>query len=233
MLERLVTLVSELQTYPSYSLDRVRREAISWGGDTLLHPSGRNLYAVLRNWRSAPRQFSGNFEWVLRHLKLAFPDVVDNVEFPANGTDVHGILYLRDARNEQHSLPLHRASDGVLVGLLHLTAVAGVSPGGLVALDELENQLHPHAIRVILAAIRELAEERTLTVILTTHSPVVMNTFRETPEQFFILGKNLPRQPLALTEQHDEDALLQVQPGEFYDRLDFAAPDLRPGSGEQ
>ena len=226
LLAGLIRLLKNIRFYPSYNLEGVRRESVTWQGDGYLHPSGKNLYGVLRNWRSAPRQYSESFSWVLHHLKRAFPDVVDNIEFPSNGDGVNGTLYLKGVSDIRSNLALHRASDGILIGLLHLTAVAGMPTGGLIALDEMENQLHPHAIRMLLAAIRQRAEDHGFRVLLTTHSPVVMNEFRDEPEQLFILARDLEKMPLALTEARSEDALLQVQLGELYSRLDFAAPDL-------
>ena len=100
----------------------------------------------------------------------------------------------------------------------------------MIAFDEFENQLHPFAIRSLLRALRERAEERDLTIIMTTHSPVVMNEFRECPENLYVLTGGQEAQPVALDDLFDEDALLQVRLGELYDQLDFAAPGWSPRS---
>jgi len=113
-----------------------------------------------------------------------------------------------------------------LTGLLQLTAVAGARSGAIIAFDEMENQLHPHAIRSLLNSMRMQAKERNLTIIVTTHSPVVMNTFRDNPEQFFVLQQNTDTLPVLLSDLHDEDWLAAFSLGDLYDRLDFAAPDL-------
>lgn len=123
-------------------------------------------------------------------------------------------------------LPPNLAADGLLTGLLQLTAVAGAPSGSIIAFDEMENHLHPHAIRSILDAMRRQADERNLTIIVTTHSPVVMNTFRRQPEQFFVLQRGATRTPIPLNELHDEDWLAAFSLGDLYDRLDFAAPNL-------
>ena len=111
-----------------------------------------------------------------------------------------------------------------MTGLLQLTAVVGARPNAIIAFDEMENQLHPHAIRSLLKAMREQAAQRDLTIIITSHSPVVMNAFRNEPQQFFVLQPDADRTPVPLTELHDEDWLAAFSLGDLYDRLDFAAP---------
>ena len=123
-------------------------------------------------------------------------------------------------------LPPSRAADGLLTGLLHLTAVAGAKDGSIIAFDEVENQLHPHAIRSIISAMRAQADERDLTIIVTTHSPVVLNQFRDAPEDVFVLGhgvEGLPT-PARMTDLHTEEWLAQARLGSLYERLAFGAP---------
>ena len=119
---------------------------------------------------------------------------------------------------------MYLAADGLLIGLLHLTAVAGAPHGAIVAIDEVDNHLHPHAIRHLIAAMRERAEERELTVILTTHSPVVMNEFRGQREQLYVFESGRSPQPVKVTEIHDEEWLMQFYLGDLYDRMQFGAP---------
>lgn len=121
-------------------------------------------------------------------------------------------------------MPIHLASDGVLVGLLHLTAVASASDGMIIAIEEMENQLHPFAIRTILAAIRERADAENLTVLLTTHSPVLMNEFRDTPEDFLVFEPGPSPSVHRLSEIRDPDWLAHFQLGDLYDRGEFGRP---------
>jgi predicted ATPase len=126
-------------------------------------------------------------------------------------------------------LPIHRAADGLLVGLLHLTAVASAKEGAVIAIEEMEKQLHPHTIRSLLAAMREIAEERHLTILLTTHSPVLMNAFREHPEQFYVMEPGREVLPVALDQLHDLEWLAHFALGDLYDRMEFGAPRAQDG----
>jgi energy-coupling factor transporter ATP-binding protein EcfA2 len=137
-------------------------------------------------------------------------------------------LYPPGAGRHEDALPAERAADGLLTGLLHLTAMAGLPPGALVAFDELENQLHPHAIRSLMRAIRERAEQLDLTVVLTTHSPIVMNEFRDDLDRVYVLDRSATATPTRLTDLKSEDALAQARLGSLYDQLEFARPSGLP-----
>lgn len=220
----LVEKLAQSAYYSSYSLDPLRAGGSGGEADDVLDPTGANLFIVLRNWKVASRKYRDQFQWVIGKMRLAFPDLIDDVEpLPPIGQIVPTQFYIPGQRQP---LPIHRAADGVLVGLLHLTAVAGAPDGGIVAIDEMENQLHPHAIRVILSAMRELADERGLTIILATHSPVLMNEFRHEPERLFVMELGRDLLPVPLSEIHDPEWLAHFSLGDLYDRLEFGAPRI-------
>jgi predicted ATPase len=158
------------------------------------------------------------------HIQRAFPDQIEDLEFDTLGQAIMGRFYPAHAPSPDDSLPVHLAADGLLTGLLHLTAVAGARPGSIVAFDEMENQLHPHAIRSILASMRERADEHDLTILLTTHSPVLMNEFKGHENQFFVLDRDARPSPTPLDELKDPDWLAHFALGDLYERMDFAAP---------
>jgi predicted ATPase len=218
----LVNVLENIRTYRSYWLNQVKNIDPIRLSDSFLHGTGKNLWSVLSNWQSAPTRYRGQFEWVVNEARQAFPDVMGRIEFD------RGLPYLfpPNASDPADGLFPVRAADGLLTGLLHLTAVAGAKSGSVIAFDEIENHLHPHAIRSLLSSMQHIAEEKDLTIILTTHSPVVMNALQAHPEQFFIIDRRFPKSPRSLLALHGEDALLQVSLGELFDQLGFAAPDL-------
>ncbi len=157
-----------------------------------------------------------------------FPELVLDLEFETEGQTVVGRFYPPNAPSASDSLPLSLAADGLLVGILHLTAVAGAPEGSILAFDEMENQLHPRAIRSILNSMRAMADERDLTIILTTHSPIVMNEFKGHEDQFYVLEPGREELPVPLTEALDPDWLAHFSLGDLYDREDFAAQKKAP-----
>jgi hypothetical protein len=55
-----------------------------------------------------------------------------------------------------------------------------------------------------------------------------MNTFRQEPEQVYLLELGVPSTPVALTDLHDEGWLAAFMLGDLYDRLEIAAPLTAP-----
>lgn len=216
----LVELLNGIRVYQNYLYHRVKQPEAVESSSSVLHGSGKNLWSVLSNWKSSPRRYADAFDWVLRQTQKAMPGLLQSIEFDRGLT----FLYGPRSTDPADGLPPIRMPDGLLTTLLHLTAIAGASPGGILAFDELENQLHPHAIRAILAAMRERAEARDLTIILTSHSPVVMNAFRHQPEQFYVMEQGQSSVPVPLTSLHDEDWLSAFSLGDLYDRLEVASP---------
>ncbi len=216
----LFSALASIRVYQSFYLNQVQYPDGRDRPMHFLHGTGNNLWPVLNNWKSAPMTYAGQYEWVLKQARKAFPDLIGSIEF------VRGFpsLVPPDSTDPADGLPPARAADGLLTGLLQLTAVAGAQRGALIAFDEIENQLHPHAIRTILNAMRERAEQQDLTIIVTSHSPVVMNAFRREPDQFYVFEPGAARMPVALTDLHDEDWLAAFMLGDLYDRLEFAAP---------
>lgn len=221
-LRPLAEALGRLMVYSEkWSVPRLWDTPLSTATETVLNISGRNLFSVLANWRTAPRRHGGKYDWVARKARDAFYDIFDDLEIEPLGDGISARFF---RPNSEDSLPIRRAADGLIVGLLHLTAVAGAPEGSLVAIDEMENQLHPHAIRVILEAMRERAEERDLTVVLTTHSPVLMDQFADHLDNFFVTEPGRPETPVRLDAIHDRRYLAQFALGDLYERLKFGAP---------
>lgn len=152
--------------------------------DTTLHPTGRNALAALRNWRAGLREHRERYEFVHDGLREAFPDLYLDMDFEAAGQAVTARFYRPGV---QDPVPAFYAPNGLLLGLIHLAAVAAAPPGGVLGIDEFENGLHPFAIRRLIDRLRLRADELGLTVLLTTHSPVVLDAFDARPEAVYVL----------------------------------------------
>lgn len=220
----LVDVLGGIRVYSSYWMNMVYRPEAIELQNTFLHGTGKNIWSVLANWKASPLRYKGQFDWVMEETRKAMPGLVGQIEFDRGQT----YLFPPDATDPAEGLPPARMADGLLTTLLHLTAVAGAPDGAILAFDEMENQLHPHAIRSIVRAMRERAEAKNLTIILTTHSPVLMTDFRKNPEQFFLMEAGYSPLPVALTTLHDEDWLAAFDLGDLYARLEFGS---RKGAG--
>jgi predicted ATPase len=81
-------------------------------------------------------------------------------------------------------------SEGTLYFLALLCIVHQPNPPKVLLLEEPERGIHPRRIREVMDFIFRLAEEKRVQVIMTTHSPEVLNEFEGLPEAVFIFDKN-------------------------------------------
>ncbi len=215
-IERLRPLISTLRGYRRYDYARaarLREQGSTSSGETVLDASGANAFDVLRQWRAGSRDLAEKGEFVTDALREAFSGVFSGYDFVQAGPVVFARFY-----EPRFSEPIYpsAAPDGLMVGLLHLTAVASCPDGGVVAIDEFENGLHPHAIRSLLESIRARALQRRLTVILATHSPTLLNCFNAEPQRVFVIERSREPQPRALDRIKKREWLDHFALGDLY-----------------
>jgi predicted ATPase len=99
--------------------------------------------------------------------------------------------------------------------LILLCDLAAADEDSLVAIDEPENSLHPFAIREFLRRANAWAQQRRLTVLLATHSPVLLDEMTGRPEQVFVLHPNRDG-PTRIDEAHNPRWLANFRIGELY-----------------
>ncbi len=81
-------------------------------------------------------------------------------------------------------------SEGTLYFLALLCIINQPNPPKLLLLEEPEKGIHPRRIHEVIQFIFRLVEEKDIQVIMTTHSPVVLDMFAEMPESVFIFDKD-------------------------------------------
>ena len=113
---------------------------------------------------------------------------------------------------------------GFFTALLHLTALASSDQGGVVAIDEPENSLHPVLILALIEAMRDWSAQYDVTVLLGTHSPVVLDCFRKEPDQVYVMEKGKSQHPLVLTDVKKREWLDHYSLGDLYAQLEVGAP---------
>lgn len=220
-LDPLVRFITGLRIHRGYNLHGLRMNGSRQSGELYLNPTGENAFTVLRNWRDR-RDLRPQYDFVIQSLRIAFPEAFDELDFHVAGLTVTADFL--DPRFGQ-PCPAALAPNGWLTGLLHLTAVAGAREGTFVGLDEYENTLHPFAIRQLTNAIREWAGQRDLIVCLASHSPVLLDEFKENPSAVFVMEGD--DRPVPLTELYDEDWLSRFSLGKLYTHGEYAGQRSR------
>ncbi len=85
-------------------------------------------------------------------------------------------------------IPASQMSDGVLLVLAYLTILKSPYRPRVLLIEEPENGIHPENLKEVLAILRELVGEQEHTqVVLTTHSPYVLDLFK--PEEVTLCTK--------------------------------------------
>lgn len=215
----LAEMLSRYRLYGSYDIAALRRSGSPESSERRLDRRGTNVFSVLRNWRDKKIDRE-RYDFVIDGLREMFPDFFDDLDF-AKAAQVVGVdLHLKG--NGAHSASL--APDGWFVALLHLTALASTNSGDLIAIDEPENALHPYAIKILLERMRRWSRRQSVTVLLATHSPVIINDFGDSPEQLFVMEPGRATNPVAVVDLKERDWLAHFALGDLYVREEFGAP---------
>ncbi len=137
-------------------------------------PDGQNLISVLHTLYTGDREFKREVDSA---MKVAFGEDYEELVFPpAADQTIQLRLRWRSLKREQSAADL---SDGTLRFLFLLTVLASPSPAPVIAIDEPETGLHPSMLPIVAEYAVEAA--RRCQVILTTHSPQVLDAFHEKP----------------------------------------------------
>ena len=162
--------------YQSFHADRdapIRAPAVA-RMETRLDADGQNLISVLHTLYSTDRDFKNEVNTAMR---TAFSDDFDEIVFPpAADQRIQLRLRWRSLQREQSAADL---SDGTLRFLFLLAALANPSPPPLIAIDEPETGLHPSMLPIVAEYARDAAQRTQ--VILTTHSPELLDAFDNDP----------------------------------------------------
>jgi predicted ATPase len=122
-------------------------------------------------------------------------------------------LALRTKKGK-HRIPARDLSQGTLIALALLTLAYLPNPPSVVGLEEIDRGLHPRLLRHLQDALYRLSypesagETRSpIQVIATTHSPYLLDLYREHPEEVVLAhkeGLEVQMQRLADIEHYQE-----------------------------
>ena len=150
----------------------IRQPAIS-RMEKRVDPDGQNLISVLHTLYTGDRDFKRDINSA---MQAAYGDDFEELVFPpASDQRIQLRIRWRSLKREQSAAEL---SDGTLRFLFLLTLLASPSPAPVIAIDEPETGLHPSMLPLV-AEYAVDASTRSQ-VILTTHSPQLLDAFRTT-----------------------------------------------------
>ena len=198
----LGSLLARYRLYAHYDLRSLRLRGSPDTSERRLLQDGSNIFSVLRNWRDK-KEDRHRYNFVLDALRDLFRDFFGDLDFSKTAQVIGAEVVFRGEKAISASL----APDGWFVALLHLTAVASTNSGDLIAIDEPENALHPHTIKLLLQHLRAWAQRHSTTILLATQSPVIIDTFRECPDRLYVMERAARSLPIRLSEFKDPEWL--------------------------
>jgi predicted ATPase len=172
---------------------------------------GSNLAAVLGLWRGSDPDRA---ERLHDFLRLCLPEIKHALVKPAP-TPGYQRLWVQQMDGEQFDA--EHLSEGVLCFIALAMHAIDAEPGSLLFVEEPEQSIHPRRLGDLVELFRRLIHERKCQVVLATHSPVLLDEFRDEPEAILLMRrgdegtrvKSLAELPVLL------DALRAAEPGEM------------------
>jgi predicted ATPase len=113
-------------------------------------------------------------------------------------------------------VPAHAMSEGTLLVLALLVVTLGAESHSLLLLDDVEHGLHPLAQRKLMQTLRGLAEKQGRQIILTSHSPYIVDELDAKDVWVMTTDKDGVSATKRLSDHPDAERALQVlTTGEF------------------
>lgn len=186
------------------------REDQSVSDQLSLTSDGNNMPSVVRNVRTIPSSRE-SYQRILSTLGEIAP-YVDAFSTGSLRTGREFVEFIEQVASRP--VESWESADGTLRALAILLALETTPLGSTILIEEPEQNLHPWAIRSIVDHVREAIELRNLQVILTTHSPQILERLnpeelliaQRTPEEgtvFLTLPEALPQSDIAMGEVAD------------------------------
>lgn len=173
-----------------------------------INAENSNIVAFLDILRD---KYRDNFEAIEQDLQKCIPEFsriqLENVAATEDLIKLYGDKTFKrlGLYNAQQKITYwaDELSEGTLYFLALLCIIHQPIPPKLLLLEEPEKGIHPRRIKEVIDFIFDLAREKDIQVIMTTHHPYVVNEFQDIPEAVFIFDKDDEGATQIRNLQHD------------------------------
>lgn len=151
-----------------------------------LGDDGGNISGVLAQLCDDPEEKRTLVDWL---TEICAPELVDLdfIDVPELG-DVMLVFVEKEGRR----ITARSLSDGTLRFLGMLVALRTAAPGSVILIEDIEADLHPTRIRLLIEYLEAITRERNIQIIATTHSPVVLEWLSEEALRSVIVFGRIP-----------------------------------------
>ena len=171
-LQAVQAVMSYLQASFVFDPDPKLMHSYERVGDTILKRNGSNLSAVLYGLSTGDDGQRAILQRLLEKICQLPDEPYQKFDFTL--TDLGDVIF-GFQESSGYKVDARVLSDGTLRTLAILTAFETVAEGSRIVIEEFDNGLHPSRVGILTEAIAEIAENRHLQVLVTTHNPATMN----------------------------------------------------------
>lgn len=183
--------VNGLRTFSIYSLEETALRSLDTMPSTKLGRTGKGLLPYLKELSKTEegRQMLSEIKWNMQVI-----DWFEDLEMPESGLSQDSTLKLKDRYVDEtlEFFDQRSANEAFLYLLFYFTLFISDETPSFFAIDNIEAALNPKLCKLVIAILAELAKEHGKQVILTTHSPFVLDGLDEITEEkrLFVVSRN-------------------------------------------
>ena len=171
-LQAVQATMSHLQASFVFDPDPKLMHSYERVGDTILKRNGSNLSAVLYGLSTGDENQQATLQRLLEKICQLPDEPYQKFDFTL--TELRDVIF-GFQESSGYKVDARVLSDGTLRTLAILTAFETVAEGSRIVIEEFDNGLHPSRVAVLVEAIAEVAQNRELNVLVTTHNPATMD----------------------------------------------------------
>ena len=180
-----------LRNFIIYSLEESSLRSLDTMPSTKLGRTGKGLLPYLKEL-SKTEEGQEMLGEIKRNMQVI--DWFEDLDMPESGLSQDSTLILKD-RYVDESLEFfdqRSANEAFLYLLFYFTLFISDETPSFFAIDNIEAALNPKLCKLVIAKLAELAKEHGKQVILTTHSPFVLDGLDEITEEkrLFVVSRN-------------------------------------------
>ena len=189
--DKFLGLLAFLRSFATYSFSaEMIAKPVQLQPNMRFAPDGAGLAGVLDRLRD---QHPERFEAINENLTQWFPEF-DRILFDTHEKGYRSILLRK--KEGHYSIRAEDLSQGTLLALAIMTFAYLHDLPGIIGLEEPDHGLHPRLLRDVCDALYHLAypegfgeSRKPVQVIATTHSPYMLDLFRDHPDEIVIASK--------------------------------------------
>ncbi len=172
----------------SIQVEKLKAPARLQANEESVLPDGSNLVSFIDSMRDTNPKIIREIEKDLFRFTKEF-ESIRLIKVTGDSTTEATFKKLGLADKDDNTFWSDQLSEGVLYFLALLAIIHQPNPPHLLMLEEPEKGIHPRRIKEIIELIFQIAKDKGIRIILTTHSTYVVDQFTEFPEGVHIVDK--------------------------------------------